>query len=374
MSHKSLGWNDYFEACWREYADSGCVPARVVSQQRGLWRVVGDFEECWAAALGKIREEADAGGLWPAVGDWVAVETFPGSSAACCTTTKKQAGERRVIHGVLPRRSQFVRKVAGRQVEEQVIAANVDVAFVVAGLGHDFNLRRIERYLAQVWESGAKPVVVLNKVDECSDVLARVQETERVAMGVAVVAVSALTGDGIGELERFLLTGETIVLLGSSGAGKSTLLNRLLGREAQLVRPVRDGDGRGRHTTTSRELFALPNGALVIDTPGLRELQLWDADEGVARTFADIDALAARCRFRNCGHTGEPGCAIQEAIAAGELEPERLENRRKLEREQEFLRRKIDPEARQAEKSRTKALHRGARQIYDQRKRDGGKE
>ena len=374
MSCKNLGWNDYFEACWREYAECGYVAGRVVSQQRGLWRVGGDFAECWAAASGKMRTEADAGGLWPAVGDWVAVETFPRSGAACCATTKRNTDERAVVHGVLPRRSQFVRKVAGRRVEEQVIAANVDIAFVVAGLDHDFNSRRLERYLAQVWESGAKPVVVLNKVDACSDVPARVQETERVAMGVAVVAVSALNGRGIEGLSRFLTAEETIVLLGSSGAGKSTLLNRLLGREAQMVRSVRESDGRGRHTTTSRELFALANGALVIDTPGLRELQLWDAAEGVAQAFADIDQLAESCHFRDCTHTGEPGCAVLDAIEAGELDAERLENRRKLEREQEFLKRKIDPEARQADKSRTKALHRGARQIYEQRKRDGGKE
>ena len=193
-------------------------------------------------------------------------------------------------------------------------------------------------------------------------------------MAAPVVAVSALTGQGFETLEQFLSVGQTIVLLGSSGVGKSTLLNRLVGRRAQTVAPVRDRDGRGRHTTTSRELFALPNGALVIDTPGLRELQLWDAAEGLGHAFADIDELARGCHFRNCTHSGEPGCAIQAAIAAEELDPERLENFKKLGREQEFLRRKIDPSARQTEKQRTKRLHRGARRIYEQRKRDGGKE
>ena len=359
MSLERLGWNGYFEACWREYEGSGCLPARVVSQQRGLWRVAGEFAECWAAPSGKLRQEADAGGLWPAVGDWVAAES--------CSSD-----ERAILNGVLPRRSQFLRKAAGRRVEEQVIAANVDLAWVVVGLGSDLNLRRIERYLTQCWESGAKAIVVLNKADECRDVPARVAEAERIGMGVPILAVSAITGQGLGTVEPFLIAGQTIVLLGSSGAGKSTLLNRLLGCEAQMTRAVRESDGRGRHTTTSRELFALPNGSLVIDTPGLRELQLWDAADGVAQTFADIEELAARCRFRDCSHSPEPGCAVQSAIADGRLEPERLESFKKLRREQEFMRRKIDPSARQADRQRNKVLHRNVQRIYEQRKKDRG--
>ena len=374
MSLKGLGWNSFFEACWQEYRDSGWVPARVVSQQRGLWRVAGDFAERWAAPSGKLREEVDAGGLWPSVGDWIAAE-IPGvlpaeAGSACCVTTKKEAGARAIVHRVLPRRSQFARKVAGRRLEEQVIAANVDVAFVVAGLGGDFNLRRIERYLAQCWESGAKPVIVLNKADQCGDAASRVAEAERMAMGVPVLAVSALTGQGVEELDRFLIAGESVVLLGSSGVGKSTLLNRLLGRPAQEVRAVRQSDGRGRHTTTSRELFALAKGALIIDAPGLRELQLWDAGEGVAHTFQDIEELSRACRFRDCTHSGEPGCAVQAAVTDGRLEAERLKSFKKLQREQEFLRRKIDPSADHAEKQRIKVLHRSVQRMYEQRKKD----
>lgn len=362
MSLKRFGWNSYFEACWQEHKESAWIPGRVVSQQRGLWRVRGDLAECWAAPSGKVRAEAEEGrGVWPAVGDWVAVEISGGD-------------ERGMLHAVLPRRSQFVRKVAGRRIEEQVIAANVDLAFVMAGLGGDFNLRRLERYLSQCWESGARPVLVLNKLDECGDPATRLTEVERIGMGAPVFALSALTGQGIEALAPCLVAGQTIVLLGSSGVGKSTLLNRLLGQSVQAVQPVRERDDRGRHTTTSRELFALPCGALIIDTPGLRELQLWDAADGVVQTFADIEELAARCRFRNCGHASEPGCAVQAAVAAGELAPDRLENQRKLKRELEFLRRKMDPQARQQEKQRTRVLHRSARQIYDQRKRDGGKE
>jgi len=275
---------------------------------------------------------------------------------------------------VLPRRSKFVRKVAGRRVEEQVIAANVDTAFVVMALDGDFNVRRLERFLAQCWESGAKSIIVLNKADDCGDVATRVAEVESVAAGLPIFAVSARTGEGLEALDTLLEPGHTIVLLGSSGVGKSTLLNHFLQRDAQVVQPVRVSDSRGRHTTTSRELFALPGGALLIDTPGLRELQLWGAAEGVEHTFSDIEDLAAQCKYGDCGHTSEPGCAVQAAIAEGRLDADRLESQRKLQREQEFLLRKVDVEARQHEKDRVKLVHRGVRKMYDQRRKDGGKE
>ena len=361
MSLQQLGWNLYFQTIWEEYAELEYTPARVVSQQRGLWRVAGDFPECWAAPSGAMRATAEEGGDWPAVGDWVGVETFAGD------------GERAMIHAVLPRRSHFARKVAGRRVQEQVLAANVDTALLVMALDGDFNLRRLERYLAQGWDCGARPVIVLNKADVCEDVDARVADVERVAMGVSGFALSARTGEGVDALGCVLKRGETIVLLGSSGAGKSTLINRWLGRDAQRVRGVREKDDRGRHTTTSRELFVLPGGAVMIDTPGLREVQLWDAAQGVAQAFTDINDLSARCRFRDCGHTSEPGCAVQAAIADGELDAHRLENRRKLEREQEFLRRKMDPEGAHVEKEKNKVLHRRVRQMYEQRDKDGGR-
>jgi ribosome biogenesis GTPase / thiamine phosphate phosphatase len=361
MSLKGLGWDSYFEAQWQECKQVDAVPARVVSQQRGLWRLALDFAECWAAPSGKMRRETEKCGAWPAVGDWVAVEIAAGKGRA-------------VIHRVLPRRSQFARKVAGRAVEQQVIAANVDTALIVMALDGDFNLRRVERYLAQCWDSGARAVMVLNKADACDNIKEHVDKIERVALGTASFVVSAKTGQGLDALQSHLKPGQTIALLGSSGVGKSTLLNYWLGREAQRVREVREKDSRGRHTTTTRELFVLPRGAIVIDTPGLRELQLWDAEIGIAQAFADIEDLAAQCRFRNCEHTIEPGCAVQAALAAGQLDPARLENRRKLEREQEFLRRKTDPAAAHAEKEKNKVLHRAARRIYDQRKREGGKE
>ncbi len=203
--------------------------------------------------------------------------------------------------------------------EEQVIAANVDTALLVSALDGDFNPRRVERYLAQCWESGARPVIVLNKADACEDARVKAAEMERVAMGTTVCVVSARTGQGFSELEQFLKPGHTLVLLGSSGVGKSTIANRLLGQTVQEVRPVRESDSRGRHTTTTRELFVLPGGALLMDTPGLREMQLWDAEDGVAQVFADIDLLAAQCRFADCRHEAEPGCAVLAALSARTL-------------------------------------------------------
>ncbi|HEY6267510.1 MAG TPA: ribosome small subunit-dependent GTPase A [Candidatus Acidoferrum sp.] len=360
MSISLWGWNSYFEAFWRGGEWKNAVPARVIAQQRKFWRVAGDFGECWAEASGKLRLAADEGADWPSVGDWVAGEVHGAETNA-------------MIQEVLPRRSKFVRKMAGKKVEEQVIAANVDTALLVSALDSDFSPRRVERYLAQCWESGARPVIVLNKADACEEVREKAAEMERVAVGTVVCVVSARTGEGFGELEEFLKRGQTLVLLGSSGVGKSTIANRLLGEAIQEVQPVRESDSKGRHTTTARELFVLPGGALLMDTPGLREMQLWDAEQGVAQTFADIDALATQCRFVDCRHEGEPGCAVLKAVGAGELDAARLDNRRKLLREQEFLRRKVDPEARQEHKELWKKMHRAQRQKYEQRAKDGEK-
>jgi ribosome biogenesis GTPase / thiamine phosphate phosphatase len=258
-----------------------------------------------------------------------------------------------------------------------VIAANVDTACIVAAVDGDFNLRRIERYLAQCWESGAAPVVVLNKVDQLSaetgGIDARLADVARIARGVPVLPLSGMSGQGIEGLEAFLSPGRTIVFLGSSGVGKSTLVNRLLGYDARETQAVRESDSRGRHTTTSRELLCLPGGAMVIDTPGLRELQLWDAADGIGAAFSDIDELAAGCRFRDCRHENEPGCAVHAAIETGELDEARLESRRKLEREEHFLMRKTDLKARQESQQKLRTMMRGVKQMYEQRKKDGGK-
>ena len=354
------GWSSHFEALWNEGEWENAVPARVIAQQRKFWRIAGAFGEGWAEASGKLRLAAEQGVEWPAVGDWVVADV-------------REAGSSALILEVLPRRSRFVRKMAGKKIAEQVLAANVDTALLVSALDGDFSPRRVERYLAQCWEAGAKPVIVLNKADACGDASDKAGEIERIALGTEVCVISARTGQGMEGIEKFLAPGQTVVLLGSSGVGKSTIANRLLGEAVQEVQPVREGDSRGRHTTTSRDLFILPGGALLMDTPGLREMQLWDAEEGVAQVFADIDVLAAQCRFGDCRHEGEPGCAVQAALDGGTLDRGRFENRRKLLREQEFLRRKVDPEARQEWKNRVKSSHREVKQMYKNREKGGEK-
>ena len=357
MNLKNLGWHEFFEAKRADGNRESCVPARIVSQHRGLWRAAGEFEECWAEPSGKLRLEADSGGVWPVVGDWVEVSFAPPS-------------DRAAIQMVLPRRSQFSRASPGKHVQQQVIAANVDVALLIVALDGDFNVRRTERYLAQCREAGARPVIVLNKADACEDIGSKMKEMEAVALGAPILSISGLTGENVGALLGYLVEGETHILLGSSGTGKSTLANRLLGEMIQDTGEVRESDSKGRHTTTARQLFILPSGALLMDTPGLRELQLWDAAEGVAQTFADIDELVARCRFQDCRHASEPGCAIREALSDGTLNAARFESYGKLQREQQFQKTKVDPATRREQKEKIVKLMKDVRkrEKYDKRK------
>jgi ribosome biogenesis GTPase len=341
------GWSAELQAQLDPYVARGLAPGRVTVQQRGLCTVVTDVGDLLAEVSGRFAHEAGQGD-YPVAGDWVAVDARPLEGTA-------------TIHAVLPRRTAFSRKAAGTGLEEQVLAANVDTVFLVAALGRDLNVRRLERYLTMTWESGAVPVIVLTKADLAEDAGGAVLEVESIAYGVPVLAVSALTGEGLDALRSYLRPGETVVLLGSSGAGKSTLVNALAGRELLSTQEVRASDERGRHTTTHRELVLLPDGGLVLDTPGIRELGLWDASAGVGATFEDVESLAARCRFTDCAHETEPGCAIRAALADGSLEAERWESYRKLQRELERLERKGDPRARAEARKRWAAFNKSLR-------------
>lgn len=346
-----LGWNQRFAAAFTIHASAGLVPGRVIQQFNHLYTVATEGGEMRAQLSGRLRYEAAPQQL-PVTGDWVALRIPSNQGAA-------------QVLAVLPRVTRFSRRAAGKGDREQIIAANLDYAFLVTGLDNDFSPRRIERYLTAAWDSGATPVVVLNKLDLCTDPASRVHAVEEVAFGTAIHAVSALRGDGLEELARYCLPGQTVALLGSSGVGKSTLINRMLGSQSQSTQPVRE-DGRGRHTTTRRELLFCARGGMAIDTPGMRELQLWDDDEGLQMTFDEIETLARDCRYRDCRHQGEPGCAVLEAVNAGTLSAERLSSLHKLQRELAWLDRWENPMADLAEKRRWKSIHKSAKRFMNE--------
>lgn len=350
---EQLGWGPFFADAWTSVDSEGRVPARVVVAHARALRVRGSSGEQLAETSGRLRHDALGPEELPAVGDWVALEARPDRGRA-------------LVHAVLPRRTAFVRRAAGDHTVRQVLAANVDTVFLVMGLDRDYNPRRIERALVLAWESGADPVVLLNKADLCEDVEARRVEIETVAPEVPVRVTAAKAGLGLEKLAPWLQRGKTVALLGSSGVGKSTLVNRLLGEERQKTRAVRATDQRGRHTTTHRELVVLPGGGLLVDTPGLRELQLWASEEGLASAFGDVEALAPRCRFRDCAHESEPGCAVLAAVEKGMLPEARLASYRKLRAELRSLEVRDDPELLRAERARWRSIHKSMK-IHSKR-------
>jgi len=333
---EQIGWNDFFS----KQLLSG-TPGRIASSNRELFTVWTEAGEIVAHVSGRFRRTSQD---WPCVGDWVVL--------------REQSN---IIDHILERKTKLSRKQPGKRMEEQLLAANVDVLFIVSGLDHDYNPRRLERYLVLAAESGARPVILLNKADLAAELgldLDRiVQQTQQMCSHGPVLAVSALAGDGLADLAALVGLSETAALIGSSGAGKSTILNRLLGEDRQQTQPVRSGDHRGCHTTTARELFMMPSGWLMLDLPGLRELQLWVDPEQLESSFDDLQDLAQSCRFRDCTHTREPGCAVLDAG----LDSGRLSNYRKLQKELAYLDRKSDPKVAREARNRWKAIERSVR-------------
>jgi ribosome biogenesis GTPase len=345
-----LGWDDQREheiSKWPRHM----LPGRVLAEHRGAYSVLSAQGQLWAQVTGKVRHEAASRADLPTTGDWVVAEIHDENQAT--------------IHAVLQRRTRFSRNIAGKATDEHVIAANIDVSFLVASLEREVNLRRIERYLTLAWSGGTDPVIVLTKSDlagDPEDIVYELERVETIALGVPVLLTSSETGAGVEDLRDVLAGSRTGVLLGSSGAGKSSLVNALVGDSAQQVDEVRS-DGKGRHTTSRRELIALPGGGVIVDTPGLRGLKLWDHGEGSTSTFADIDELAAGCKFNDCRHESEPGCAVLAAIADGTIRRQRLDDWRKLQRELEFQRSKQDQRLAAQRKRRWKKVENSIHQA-----------
>ena len=328
---KELGWNSFFENHFMKHNQQNTtyVPARIMSVQRNLYSVLSEYGELKGEITGKFRYEVQSIEKYPAVGDWVGI-------------TRKEKEDEAIIHFVFPRKTSLSRKTPGIKTEEQVICANIDTSFLVTTFDRDFNLRRIERYLSLVRDSGVNPVIILNKADLCNDIEIFIRKVEAISPGVPILCTSALEKSGIGQIHNYLKEGKTVVFLGSSGTGKSTIINYLLGAPKQATGSLR-GNDKGRHTTSYRELFMIPDRrGMVIDNPGMREIQLWANEDIVEKIFADIEDLSRSCRFNNCSHSKEPDCAVKEAIEEGSFQPKRLDSYFKQKRELNELSERIE--------------------------------
>ncbi|MDY6902601.1 MAG: ribosome small subunit-dependent GTPase A [Cyanobacteriota bacterium] len=350
MNLEYLGWNDFFASNFEQLRQQELTVARVAIEHRNSYVLHSEIGEVSGEVTGKFRHQATQA-EFPAVGDWVVISLRESEKSA-------------TIHSVLPRKSKFSRQSAGGITSEQIVAANVDTVFLVSGLDGDFNPRRIERYLILAWESGANPVILLNKADLCQNLEDCLNKVENIALGVPIITISAANSQGLEALQPFLQPGQTVALLGSSGVGKSTITNQLKGEAIQAVKAVRQGDDRGRHTTTHRELILLPNGSLIIDTPGMREIQIWASEDSLQSTFEDIETLAEECRFRDCQHINEPGCAVQQALQDGKLNNSRFLSYQKLQKELDYLNRKQDQKVYIDNKKRWKKVSKAIKNYY----------
>ena len=352
-----LGWDEQWASVFAPHAAAGLIPARVAIEFNYIYRLYAASGELQAQHAGRLRHEARSREALSAVGDWVAARPTAGEASA-------------TIEALLPRRSRFSRKVAGELTEEQIVAANVDTVFLVMGLDGDYNPRRLERYLLLAFESGARPVILLNKSDVANHLSDDLDEIRALAVGIPVHAISATSGSGIEAIAEYLGPGKTGALLGSSGVGKSTLVNALVGEERLKTRDVRASDSRGRHTTRNRQLILLPGSrGLLVDTPGMRELQLWTQSEGSQETFDDILALASGCHFTDCRHRDEPRCAVKQAIEDGTLAADRLEGFLKLQEELTSLEKRKDVRAQIDERRNVKTINQSLKKLYKSRDR-----